>query len=324
MAGMNSPRTAPADSCSLLNTEPLPGTAATERLWVCLEHPGNWGHDILDGTTFGEELSAALGEKMKVAGARLLLIRRPGRAGRILVDAPRTILVGVTEPGAEKLYRLQVTAPEDVLKLPLENPADLAQHGAVEVAGPVALACAHSKRDRCCAVFGRPIAANLVEAYGAGAAWECSHTGGHRFAPVTIFLPTGYTYGRLTTASVQAAFESLRDTGVPVLEGLRGRSCYEAPKQVAELAVRELLAESSELPGVGNLNVSRETLENNSYSSISTENLTLSHINHTDGRAWAALTLTEKLAEIYASCGKAPKPGKSVKLVSLEEITGQP
>ena len=27
--------------------------------------------------------------------------------------------------------------------------------------------------------------------------WECTHLGGHRFAPTALVLPTGYSYGRL-------------------------------------------------------------------------------------------------------------------------------
>ncbi|MDJ0401814.1 sucrase ferredoxin, partial [Rhodococcus rhodochrous] len=60
---------------------------------------------------------------------------------------------------------------------------------------PSALVCAHGKRDRCCAVRGRPIAAALTAAFGQDV-WECSHTGGHRVAPSMIMLPTGYTSGR--------------------------------------------------------------------------------------------------------------------------------
>ncbi|QRZ61640.1 sucrase ferredoxin [Rothia sp. ZJ932] len=310
---MSSPRTSPADSCSLLNAEPLPGTASTETVWVCLEHPGNWGKDILDGTTFGAELSAALTHKMRDAGARLLLIRKPGRAGQIDTHNSRRVFVAVTQPGAEKLYELTVDSPEDLLHLPLDAPHLLPTVGAQETGQTLALLCAHSKRDRCCAVFGRPIASALDAAFPDENIWECSHTGGHRFAPVAIFLPTGYTYGRLSPASARATFEALHRGDAPELEGLRGRSCYTPEEQVADLAVRSLLVEQGEPAGMNDLYVSRETPENNHNELMKVS------ISHTNGRSWVATTATRTLPEVYASCGKAPKPGKSVELVSLAE-----
>ena len=83
------PPAIPSDSCSLPTDENLPGTAARESRWVLLEHPGGWGRDVLGGTVFGAELSAALKEKMAQVGARLLLIRQPGREGqRLRTPAP--------------------------------------------------------------------------------------------------------------------------------------------------------------------------------------------------------------------------------------------
>lgn len=315
----------PADSCSLLNAEPLPGTAATEKLWVALEHPGGWGKDVLDGSVFGDELSTALSQKIKDAGARLLLIRKPGREGQIATDAPRKVFIAQAELNI--LYEMTVEKPEDLLGLPLSQPELIP--GIKVKNNPIALVCAHSKRDRCCAIAGRPIAGELVAEHP-GDAWECSHTGGHRFAPVSIMLPSGYTYGRLTADSARAAFGAMREGEGPALDGLRGRSTYEAPEQAAEIAVRELLAEGGEFPLVSHLNVSRETQTSESGFSAKTtpasdENLqdaplTHSRLTHLDGRTWAVSTRVQKLPEVYASCGKAPKAGKSVEVLEVRPV----
>lgn len=61
--------------CSTQRDEPLPGTAATEQLWVCLEHHSAWGRDILDGDCFGAEDTARITAWLTRLGARLLLIR---------------------------------------------------------------------------------------------------------------------------------------------------------------------------------------------------------------------------------------------------------
>lgn len=81
------------------------------------------------------------------------------------------------------------------------------------------LVCAHGKRDQCCAVLGRPIAARLSTEFG-DTVWECSHTGGHRFAPSMILLPTGYTYGRLSAE--QSAEAARRRPGRGVRAGTTG------------------------------------------------------------------------------------------------------
>ena len=76
-----------------------------------------------------------------------------------------------------------------------------------EVTAPIGLVCTHGKRDQCCAVRGRPVVAGLESRLGDrlssldqdSAVWECSHTGGHRFAPVLLLPGTGYTYGPAET-----------------------------------------------------------------------------------------------------------------------------
>jgi hypothetical protein len=69
--------------------------------------------------------------------------------------------------------------------------------------------------------------------------WECSHLGGHRFAPTALVLPTGYLYGRLDPATAVAARKAAAAGEVETRLG-RGRSTWSAAGQVAELAVREV------------------------------------------------------------------------------------
>ena len=57
--------------------------------------------------------------------------------------------------------------------------------------------CTNGRRDRCCALLGRPLAAEIVAA-GHSEVWEVTHLGGHRFSPTMLVLPHGYAYGRLT------------------------------------------------------------------------------------------------------------------------------
>lgn len=305
----------PADSCSLPVDENLPGTAACERIWILLEYPGGWGRDILDGTTFGTDLSLALKEKMAQVGARLLLVRQPGREGQKVKDAGarRRAFIAVTGGrgfSGAKLYSFEVRGADDLLALPLETPENIP--GAVLSSETLTLFCTHSKRDRCCAVRGRPIASFVSEQLADGSVWECSHTGGHRFAPVAISLPTGYTYGRLTFSSALAVAEAAHGNRVE-LTGLRGRSAHSPVEQVAEAAVRRVLADAGEQVSPDHLSPSEMT--------ATEPDLYAARIVHRDGRAWVVTARRTELPPRPASCGKEPGPAFSWEVVSLRPGT---
>lgn len=334
----------PADSCSLYDDEALGGTAGRATAWLALEHVGHWGRDVLDGSALGKELSEALGEAVSQAGLKFLLIRQAGREGRVLHGAPdasgnptHRVLYALCTPGEEKLYSFSLSAPEQLLELPLDNPQELIQAtGAELMDSPAILVCTHSKRDRCCALRGRPIAAHLADILPANVVWECSHTGGHRFAPVGIMLPTGYTYGRLSEPSALAAYLSLAGRDIPSLHGLRGRSTDTPVEQAAEVAVRlELEKKGEEVTSDGL--VSRETSVQEALDALnaagispatgpspelSAENPTLEAARVTlhDGRAWVTFFERVTLEPRPNSCGKGPADAFSRELRGLYQL----
>lgn len=265
--------------------EPLPGTAAQVTGWVCLEVPGAWGRDVLDGTALGSELARELGARTVAAGVRIMFIRRPGRSEP--ARTTRTVLLAQSHPDQAWCERLEIGAPAELLDIDLSLVAGAAPGLGERLDEPVVLVCAHGKRDRCCAVLGRPVAARLVAEFGE-AVWECSHTGGHRFAPSMIVLPSGYTYGRLTPAQSAAAVRTAA-RGEVWMNGLRGRSNWGARGQVAELAVRERVA-----AGVDDLTV--------------TETGADPVVHHRDGRSWAVEVVEQELTPRPVSCGAKPKP----------------
>lgn len=215
--------------CSLLalaGDEQLAGTAPLARRWVCVEQRGAWPSDL---STHPEPALAALAT---TPGWRLLLIRRPGRRGE--AGVPLRVFLADTSPGASHITTFTVGGPEELAGLVLPGP-DEPLPGLL-VHDPLLLVCTHGRRDRCCAVDGRALALSVVDA-GEQHVWECSHLGGHRFAPTALVLPTGYAYGRLDPATAiaarKAAFPGEVDTTL-----CRGRSTWSPAGQVAELAVR--------------------------------------------------------------------------------------
>lgn len=279
--------------------EPLPGTAARVPGWVCVEVPGAWGRDVLDGTALGEELAGALSDRAEAAGVRVMFIRRPGRAED---GGTRTVLLANSHPDHAWCERLEIGAVADLLDIDLARMAGPAPGLGERVEGPVVLVCAHGKRDRCCAILGRPVAAALA-AEAPGDVWECSHTGGHRFAPSMILLPSGYTYGRLTPAESVLAVRSAA-TGDVYLPGLRGRSVWGPRGQVAEIAVRGGVP-----AGVDDLTVDESEPD--------------PVVAHRDGRRWRVPLEQRTLSARPASCGAGAKPVHPIVAVNVQKLPAE-
>lgn len=228
--------------------EPLPGTAPVAPRWLCLEHRGAWPVDV---AAHRDDAARALLGRAARSGWRPLLIRRPGRRP---TDGPTRVLLADTTPGVGVPVTVRrVADPADLATLALLEPGTVLP--GEPVADPMLLVCTHGRRDRCCAVDGRALARAVVQA-GEPDVWECTHLGGHRFAPTALVLPSGYVYGRLDAASAVAALKAAT-VGEVEPDRCRGRSTWSSPGQVAELAVRaatglrgaEALRVASEPPG---------------------------------------------------------------------------
>ena len=228
--------------------EPLAGTAATARTWLLLEQPGPWGAKALTSSHLDPALGRALEAAAKGTGVRIALIRRPGRHADLGMPAARQVYAAHTAPGGVWLHSATVRDPEDLLGLDFAALGRGEHRGFDAVLGarphsddPLALVCTNGKRDRCCALLGRPLAAELA-ASGVDGVWEVTHLGGHRFSPTLLVLPYGYAYGRAQAHAVKEVLHSVQE-GRIVVEGCRGNSAWERPGQAAELAVRRAARE---------------------------------------------------------------------------------
>jgi hypothetical protein len=283
-----------AQRCSILalaRDEPLAGTAPVARRWVCVEQRGAWPSDL---TTHPEPALAALAT---APGWRLLLIRRPGRRGE--AGAPLRVFLADTSPMATRVTTFTVDGPGQLADF--ELPAPHEPLPGEPVADPLLLVCTHGKRDRCCAVDGRALVTAVV-ATGESNVWECSHLGGHRFAPTALVLPTGYTYGRLDPSTAigarKAAFAGEVDTAQ-----CRGRSTWSPAGQVAELAVRSAT-------GLRDADVLQ--VADTAGGAV---------VSARDGRRWAVeVAAVGGTAPRPASCGADPAPFASLHATAVRPL----
>ncbi|HEY3004184.1 MAG TPA: sucrase ferredoxin, partial [Kribbellaceae bacterium] len=276
--------------------EPLAGTAVVAAGWLVVEQPGPWGAKAPTQSHLDPELGARIDEAAKDAGVRFGLIRSPGRHA----DAPpgggsRQLYAACTVPGRTFLLAGRVDDPAELDRLDLDALAsgdrDRVLASLPELAAsdePVLLVCTNGKRDECCALLGRPIA-HAVADQAPGRVWESNHLGGHRFAPTVTVLPYGTMHGHLDAATASRILAEAA-TGRTVLDGLRGRSTWSKPGQVAEVAVRTQ---------IGELGLDVMTVTDATGDTVT--------VTHRDGRAWT-VTVTSAVAEPPRpdSCGKEP------------------
>lgn len=297
-------------TCSTNVTEPLAGTAKTGTLYVALEHLHGWGRDVSDGEAFGHELNEKITAHLRAARASLQLIRKPGRSGQHRKQRWLYLCYtgdGHTEPWMEKMA---VDGPEDLLRLDLSGPGRNTHLGAQPTEDPIVLVCTHGKRDKCCALKGRPLAAAMQTCFYGDDVWESSHTKGHRFAPSMILLPWGYSFGRLASGPAIEMLKTFHQ-GQLFLPGNRGRGCFDAPGQVAELVVANALIGEGETVAPGSLIV--EVTDNEHEKSAGEA---LRRVIHPDGRTWDVYLEQRDVNNVITSCGDEPKKGRAWVAVS--------
>lgn len=274
------------------------GTAFTEPGVLLVEQPGPWGHAGLSASRFDAAVAEALAARARSAGLRVLAIRRP--AGGF--DGPRRRWAISRRGGA--LVWSDFGEDAELLDAPLDGSV-----GELDPE-PLYLVCAHGKRDVCCALRGRPLAAAL-EARRPGRVWECSHTGGHRFAPIVLALPTGALYGRVPESDADGpeALITATERGEVIPALLRGLIGFTPVEQAA--IGHLMIARSLRDPGTVTVRSSVET-EPGSWD----VQLRVCTDPAAAGSQWLVRLAVETAEITYASCAKpAAKHEREIRLV---------
>jgi hypothetical protein len=297
------------DACSVISDvagASALGTAPAATFWVALEQNGPWGAQAATRSGLDPDVGMALERRCQEAGGRLILIRRPGAHSDAQGGRPQRVYLAGGLFESPWMLQESVDDPAGLLRLPWTalREGDLA---AVQAADPelerspvpVLLVCTNSRRDICCALRGRPVALECSE-QRPGRVWECSHTGGHRFAPTGVLLPHGQTFARLSKASAVAAIDASMRGEVPLeLLGAaydRGRSHLTPAAQAAESTVRAQILE----PRLLALSTTTAPLPGR-------EDAWACQVTHVDGRQWEVVAVREPGGEDRPeSCGKAP------------------
>lgn len=292
------------------------GTASEAHFWVAFEQSGPWGHDAARQSHLGEELGGRLTEACAAAGGRFILIRQPGlHADHRAPQSHRCyfawsgedpwLLSGTVANPASLLDAIDWLAlargdRPTVIASWFQRTVGDAGCSSLEVSPPALLVCTNAKRDVCCAVRGRPVALAAAAARP-GRVWECSHTGGHRFAPTGVLLPHGQTLARLHADLAVEAVDAAVEAALP-LAALgpahdRGRSALSAPAQAAESLIRHEIGETA-------LTALSTTLETGSD-----DETWGALVVHRDGRTWCVAVHREQGPyRRPSSCGKTAGP----------------
>jgi len=220
---------------SRANGEALGATASRIDHWILIEYRAAWRRDVLGDSLLSRRLKDHLREQLELLRpARLLFVKQPERRA----EGTRSVFLASSKPGGERLLGLELEHQDDLHGVDLAGA--LAGDGAPfrPVAHPLLVVCTHGKRDRCCALHGRPLYDALRAAGPPGETWQSTHVGGDRFAGNIVALPHGLFYGRVEPGDVPGLLDALAGRRVD-LDRYRGRSAYSFPVQAAERALRE-------------------------------------------------------------------------------------
>jgi len=228
------PPTFCSDACRAAG-EPLFATATRADVWLLLEYTGRWGAKALEENALPQPVRRRLSAlEAEQPHTRIQFIKRtpPYPPG------PVQFFVALAHLPRPALYRFELSHYADLLDLDIEAILSGDPHFEPHrVHDPLYLVCTNSLRDACCAKYGLEVYNELAKRVG-GSAWQTTHLGGHRFAPILLVLPQALHYGRVKPGNLDTLVRATV-RGEVLLPRYRGRTIYDRPVQAAEHFLRE-------------------------------------------------------------------------------------
>jgi hypothetical protein len=230
----------PFDVASLPELVDVATVAASARLRLQAVVPvGGQNTGTLSPTGPGRTAGPAVAPSAEDEESRRLICyrsARPGWAGP-LVRSERVVEAGALAETAAELV--------DGGSLAVEGAGTGAGHGDGQAQMADVLVCTHGRRDSCCGARGMDLVNELRRdpRFGSAAGvrlWRTSHTGGHRFAPTAVLLPSATMWAWAGPELLRAAAFAEGDVE-PWLDHYRGCATVGSPQQQA--VERAVLAE---------------------------------------------------------------------------------
>jgi hypothetical protein len=222
--------------------EPLIGTATRADVWFLIEFGGAWEKKALEASTLSQSVKDHLkAAQYNLANARIELIKQEGYATHHEV----AFFVARCSDHQPALYQFTLHSYDELLALDLVAiAAGDPRYDDHLITTPMYIVCTNGLRDPCCARNGLVVYHMLAER-AASSVWQATHLGGHRLAANLVVLPHGLFYGRVTADDIS---DVLKPDHIH-LRAFRGRTCYDAPAQAAEIFLRETSG-STQLTGL--------------------------------------------------------------------------
>ncbi len=183
---------------------PVIGTVSPRQMQVFVELPKPWPTPlVIPGL---ERFVFNAGQKGIVASCIAFM---PAR-GKTDLENPRLIIGQQQEAGLNPFYWRHYRVPRakvaSFVQGLLDSSVDSQEWQIKVPLGREIFICAHAAHDRCCGVLGPQLVAQALADTDLDnvAIHECSHLGGHRFAPTLIEIPSMSCYGFVDAKSLRA------------------------------------------------------------------------------------------------------------------------
>jgi hypothetical protein len=208
------------------------GTAGSYAGFIVVEWPHPWPRDAGDVPELAGVAAAARERHFRLQLASAATDDSPRDSGSSFVASYRWN--GAAFSGRE-LTVATSEAPIAALEL-LSDPSE----GSAAAADDV-LVCGHGRRDRCCGSLGTVLALEYASRVPEGVRlWRTSHTGGHRFAPTALLLPSGTLWAYLDTEMLDGIVRQRLD---PREAARHYRGCAGLPSREVQVLERAVFAE---------------------------------------------------------------------------------